>query len=85
MLPSLGPFPVHQKMQLEAVSEAYLSRDKSTLEVVFRHTLSQPQIPQGHGKVGVGSRCNILAKINQPIWIFQLEPLVLFSVGVQEA
>lgn len=74
------PFPVHQKMQLEAVS-----RGIRALGSAFpAHTEPAPN-PQGHGEVGAGSSCSILAKINQPIWICQLGPLVLFSVGVQEA
>lgn len=29
MMPSVGPFPVHQKMQLEAVDMAFLSKDEN--------------------------------------------------------
>ena len=74
----------HQKMQLDAVNVAYLSRDKSTpSEVIFQHTLSQPQISQDHGKgeCALASARNTLTKINQPIRIFQLGPAGPFLCG----
>lgn len=87
MLPSVGTFPAHQEMQLEAVNVAFFSRDKSTLWKWFFNTLRPAPNSPGPWKRGLGSSCHTLAKFcDQPANLdLPAGASVLFSVGVWEA
>lgn len=63
MLPSAGPCPMLQKMQLKAVNVAFLARDENTPWKGFStHIKPAPNSP-GPWKRGFGSSCHTSAKL----------------------
>ena len=79
MLPGVGPCPMYQKMQLEAVIVGFLSGEESTLWKWFSACIKPAPGSPGRGKGGLAAAATPWPSsvTKQPVLIFLLGPPIL--------